>query len=370
MANAKAEILCDGETSVIEANGLGKVYNVSHLWRARPFMAPLFLAAALVMSAHGPAPAASSTEVPDFEINRGLLKEAIESWRDWENRRREETIALFEEYLQTVPDSPYRAEIYVRIGLLYGQKANTSLGEKREYEESVKWFERAIDLYGDKYCHYARIARSESAYDTRNMSRMRSYYEWLRFLAEEATVDDVWPYRGMGMAWWETKPLLDPDERSQRLAYGQKRIPQEIDGIIEMLTNYGSTADLTDLVASYPSTSLAECAAEEMKIRLDRESQRTVEEMRLERLDAPPSGEAGDDWRFSLESVMEARKDAPYDGHSLPLDVESDTDAPPPGDAGESGGRSFPWRPLLAAAVLVIALALIFVASRRRSSLR
>jgi len=333
-------------------------------------MAPLFLAVALVMSAHGPAPAASSTEVPDFETNRELLKKAIESWRDWENRRREETIALFEEYLQTVPDSPYRAEIYVRIGLLYSQKTNRSLGENRDHAKAIYWHLRALELYGEKFAHYAALARNEIAYLSRDFERMRDYYNWLHFIVDEADAADVWPYRGMGMAWWETKPLLDPDELSQRLAYGQKRIPQEIDGIIEMLTNYGSTADLTDLVASYPGTSLAECAAEEMKIRLDRESQRIVEEMRLERLDAPPSGEAGDDWRFSLESVMEARKDAPYDGHSLPLDVESDTDAPPPGDAGESGARSFPWRPLLAAAVLVIALALIFVASRRRSSRR
>jgi len=80
-----------------------------------------------------------------------LLKDAFEYFQDYTNKRREESVRRFLAFIEKNPESPFRAEIYYTIGMMYeGQLLNRKFRaeEPLDRQAALKYFALAADLYG------------------------------------------------------------------------------------------------------------------------------------------------------------------------------------------------------------------------------
>jgi len=323
------------------------------------------------------------------EENRQLLVEAYEYWKDWRNREREEAIALFNRYLAAEPDSIWRAEIYTYYGMLYSQKTNRALGEKRDWDKAIEWFEKAAELYGEKYCRYSMLAHYEPAHLSASWTRMREYYEWCRNILEDGTTDNVWPYRRMGSFQWLQKPRLTMEEKVAELKNARENwLPDQTEGAEEVLTRfarneaeklagYPGPAELALLIEAYPGTPLAERARDALEEAAKLESDRVgrVLSLRtLHRLEALPPEDAAaapgstgekDEWRFSEEAVLAAAANAPPDYTSTSQTGPAAANAPPEEDEG-ARQRDFPSGAVAVGVIIAVAVLVAILYLRRK----
>lgn len=114
--------------------------------------------------------------------------------REFDDADRTEAKRLFLDYLERHPESPFRVEIYFRIGEMYSRASSASFA--RDYEESREWHKKAVDAADPElYSQYARASLSFLSYSSWGkitFDEILKHYDWLlRF--ENITVDTLDP---------------------------------------------------------------------------------------------------------------------------------------------------------------------------------
>ena len=198
---------------------------------------------------------------------------------------------------------------------------------------------------------------------SRSEAKRREYYDWLCDVRDNATAEDVWPYKRMGVAGWLSNPELDLEQRQARIAHAkEKTLPQSIKGVEETLVRRSPPVGLARLVSDYPGTPVAERAQEALNRHLEAMGASIVAEL-LE----GDKVRSRDKWRFSFKNVMAAANQAPRDGHSLPLEIETAEPAPRARLAAASDKPDTPWMLLAAGALIAFLVAAAAVLLLRRS---
>ena len=204
------------------------------------------------------------------EIDKGLPKMSSEDKQflaqTWaycfndEIRERDKCIQKLEAFLERVPDTPFRAEIYFRIGYMYGPARNDRLGEQYDARKMCEYFKKAVEEYDGRYCGLLCTAWGSlmSAPDT-SLSEKKEYYAWLLKMDESMTVDDLFPYRSVGnyLKGFPGRFSQSEMERSLELVRrGSLRDHTHVAGIAIMES---STPDqLLELARTFPGTALAQ----------------------------------------------------------------------------------------------------------------
>jgi tetratricopeptide (TPR) repeat protein len=185
---------------------------------------------------------------------------------------REDIIALFERYLHQHPDSPFRAEVYFRMGARYTMHTSLKLGERPDLQKALPYFQKAHELYGNKFSvyHNAAWASIANKAGTPLVERKR-YYDWLLKLQESGTEEDLYDVPEI-LELFANRPHESEELRRQRLMGNMTALLPSYIASAEKNTlgraqnNY---AALLDLARSYPNTEMGKEATRMLNV-LDR----------------------------------------------------------------------------------------------------
>ena len=186
-----------------------------------------------------------------------MLRKAYEYWADWKNRHRDVSIRLFQDYIDKNPESPFLTDIYFNIGALYSIHINRRFNEKKDMDLAMEYYRKAHKGYGRKWAPRNSSAWAGLAYDSRDMTKVREYYDWLRYLEKDGTIDDIYPFNGIGQCTEWRPPERSKEEKLVCLGNMKETIAGAINIAERNMFAMASPVDLAVFVSDYPVTQLA-----------------------------------------------------------------------------------------------------------------
>lgn len=191
------------------------------------------------------------------------LQEVWAYYSDQENCRREVCIRMFGEYLEDVPDSPFKPEIDYRIALLYLGRANERFGERIDSKVADDYLQKAHEGFGLKFCPI-NISAWLSYVLRRGCSLKErlEHYDYLLRLSEGVSGDDLWPAFTLPGVIEAGRPVFKNRERMEENAGNVVRTVKAYQKQAErsILENTTTPEDLGEIVKRYPGTEFAEKA--------------------------------------------------------------------------------------------------------------
>jgi len=204
---------------------------------------------------------ATPAPAPRYEV-APMLKRAWASYTDWNGRDRDETVRLFRQYIEEDPESSFLPEVYFRLGTLYSTNRNQELGETRDRQLAADYFRKAHEAYGRKFSYEHNAAWGSLVNYSRDVEKMREYYDWLLSLEVEGTVEDIHRVQGIGHAVNGHFPEMPPDVLAKELAaLKEENLPKIINTTERNIFAVATIEELRGLAAAYPTTELGHQAA-------------------------------------------------------------------------------------------------------------
>jgi hypothetical protein len=186
------------------------------------------------------------------------LKSAFEAYLN-EKVPRDQVIKEFETYLENNPETPFRAEIYFRIAALYSMHRRVSLGEPYEHKKMIEYFQKAHEVYGEKYSYLHDIVWASLANMPESSLEFRKWYlKWLQNISQ-MTSEDIWPIRPIQQVLNGRPPELDEAEKQTIVKFfkGQQDVLFKVANLNIFYREGNNYNSLVDLANSFPNTELA-----------------------------------------------------------------------------------------------------------------
>ena len=204
------------------------------------------------------------TSLPLTYVVDPLLKQAFDAYLD-ESVPSEEAIRLFTLYIEKNPKSEFLPEVYFRIGAAYSMHSRPS--KKVRLDLAWKYFGKAHELYGSKfsYAHITAWASLANRAKAPLEFRMK-YYEWLLQLAEEASVENMYPYRQIEQTFNGRSPKIGQDEMKYILSGMRRNLPNFIKSAEKTIIWRVSKKPylLSVLSSRYPNSKLGNMARQKL----------------------------------------------------------------------------------------------------------
>jgi hypothetical protein len=193
-----------------------------------------------------------------------LLKKAYLMYKDFAKRDRNEVVAAFEEYLRRNPDSVFRAEVYHCMGAMYAGNANRDHGETVDLQKMREYYLKAHEAFGGRFSVDAMLVYNKLAFLGGTFQQRLEYYDWLRYMEEKGTPEDLYPIRGIGTCISGFPPEYASKEALDKALNHAKNdlLPQEIRATEQQLFRdsfqpaRNALMDLSILANLYPHTEL------------------------------------------------------------------------------------------------------------------
>lgn len=136
----------------------------------------------------------ADARIPNYENSEALEQALAHSRRAKSPGVREETVRLFEQYLEEHPDTPNKPRVLANIGLLYLYAVAENIGVSRDYKTAGEYLRRAIEADPDLITIEMIQARTNldvigpHGLAPRGVQRMRAgieTYKWMMDLTDE-----------------------------------------------------------------------------------------------------------------------------------------------------------------------------------------
>lgn len=254
------------------------------------------------------APAAASQEAAERYQLPPDVAAAYRMYMDLQHRDRELIRKDLDDFALNNPDSPLLAGIYTLIGSMYTY--NTA-GEREQIDKEVanKYYQKAHDLYGEKWSVQSNIAWSSLASGGASPATKVAYFKWCERLAKSATAEDIYPLQSIEILAQGKHPLrieAQSVESTARFLKGSNA--EQTPHIAEVLVGQGRRAEVEEIIRLAPGTELAAVAQK----RLDDLKEAEAQEAWLTKLFASSCN--GADWQTS-RTLARATS---YDGIQIP----------------------------------------------------
>lgn len=208
----------------------------------------------------GPYPEDIDKGLPEMSADdKQCLADAWAYYED-DTVERDRGIQKLEEFLDRVPDTPFRAEIYFRIGYLYGPGYRERFGEVYNAPKMCAYFKKSVEEYAGQYGGYLTTAwTSLMSSPHTSISERIEYYAWLLKMQESMTVDDFFPYREIGN-YVRGYPIRFSQEQKEECVELVKEyhLPKDIYVAGRSIMQRSSPDELLELARAFPGTALAE----------------------------------------------------------------------------------------------------------------
>ncbi|QQE10645.1 hypothetical protein JD969_14200 [Planctomycetota bacterium] len=103
-----------------------------------------------------------------------MLRLAFDAYNDEE--KHDEAIRLFNKYLELNPDTPFKAEVYFRLGYLH--QGDRNYNENHE-DLQVKYYQKAHEIWGNKISYTHMVAWRTLVNKSDSFAYQKAYFDWL-----------------------------------------------------------------------------------------------------------------------------------------------------------------------------------------------
>jgi len=162
------------------------------------------------------APAEHAETPPLYQIDP-LLKKAYLMFQDFDHRNRDEAVATFEEYIRENPDSVFLPQVYHCMGVMFCGNDNPKNGEKVDFAKMREYYQKARQAFRGKFCVDAMLVEDHLAFIGGTFDDQLKFYDWLRYMEEKGTTDDLYSVLPIG---------------SCISGFGPQRSPKSLEGML------------------------------------------------------------------------------------------------------------------------------------------